>query len=125
MWLLLRNTARRGRSAEPASVRRIRSWRFCRAAAREATFVIVIVPSSLLRDYFLPPILPALPALRRMYSPEYRTPLPLYGSGLRVARTWAATWPTSSLSIPTTARRVGFSTSNEIPDGGSISTGWL
>src|SRR5262245_47182748 len=46
MWLLLRKTARRGRSAEPAIVRRIRSWRFCRAATREATFVIVIVPSS-------------------------------------------------------------------------------
>src|SRR5690349_17068780 len=46
MWLLLRKTARRGRSAEPASVRRIRSWRFCRAAPREATFVIVLVPSS-------------------------------------------------------------------------------
>src|SRR5262245_23300651 len=46
MWLLLRKTARRGRSAEPAIVRRIRSWRFCRAAPREATFVIVIVPSS-------------------------------------------------------------------------------
>ena len=29
------------------------------------------------------------------------------------------------MSIPTTARRVGFSTSKLIPDGGSISIGWL
>jgi hypothetical protein len=42
--------------------------------------------------YFFPPILPALPALRRTFSPAYRTPLPLYGSGLRVARTFAAIW---------------------------------
>jgi hypothetical protein len=27
--------------------------------------------------YFFPPILPALPALRRTFSPAYRTPLPL------------------------------------------------
>ena len=37
---------------------------------------------------------------------------------MRVARTWAATWPTSSLSIPTTARWVGFSTSKLMPAGG-------
>src|SRR5947208_15894281 len=48
MWLRLRNTARRGRSPVPASVRRIRSWRFCRAAPRVATDVIVLVPSLLL-----------------------------------------------------------------------------
>src|SRR5947207_13630365 len=45
MWLRLRNTARRGRSPVPARVRRIRSWRFCRAAPRLATDVIVLVPS--------------------------------------------------------------------------------
>ena len=39
----------------------------------------------------------ALPALRRMYSPSYLTPLPLYGSGGRNARMSAATWPTSAL----------------------------
>jgi len=44
---------------------------------------------------------------------------------LRVARTFAAIWPTSSLSMQTTARRVGFSTSKLIPLGGSISIGWL
>ena len=82
---MLRKTARRGRSAVPARWRRIRSWRLRRAAPRLATCVIVLVRQ--LRGYFLPPILPALPALRRICSPAYRTPLPLYGSGLRVART--------------------------------------
>src|SRR6476646_7137723 len=44
MWLRLRKTARRGRAAVPATVRRIRAWRFCRAAPRLATCVIVFVP---------------------------------------------------------------------------------
>src|SRR5688572_23668110 len=43
MWLRLRNTARRGRPSVPARVRRIRSWRFRRAAPRLASFVIVSV----------------------------------------------------------------------------------
>src|SRR5690606_32288779 len=33
-----------------------------------------------------PPTLPALPALRRICSPAYLMPLPLYGSGLRCDR---------------------------------------
>src|SRR5215210_1423526 len=125
MWVLLRKTARRGLDSVPSRRRRIRSWRLRRAAPRLATWVIPLIPSLLGRGdclhYFLPPILPALPALRRICSPAYRTPLPLYGSGLRVERTFAAISPTSSLSIPTTANRVGFSTSKEIPFGGSIS----
>src|SRR5512142_452245 len=44
MWLRLRNTARRGRSAVPVVWSRIRSWRFCRAAPRVATCVIGCVP---------------------------------------------------------------------------------
>src|SRR5512146_2798072 len=130
---MLRKTARRGRVAVPLRDRRIRLWRFWRAALRERAwamgwFVLLRLrgPLRTRRDaYFLPPILPALPALRRTISPAYRTPLPLYGSGLRVARTWAATRPTSSLSIPTTARRTGVSTSKLMPSGGWISTGWL
>src|SRR4029079_17660543 len=35
-----------------------------------------------------------LPSLRKMYSPRYLMPLPLYGSGLRQRRISAATWPT-------------------------------
>ena len=46
-------------------------------------------------------------------------------TGFRVARTLAATCPTSSLSMPTTASLTGVSTSNAIPAGGAISTGWL
>src|SRR4029077_19865029 len=80
------------------------------------------VPRVLL-DHLAPPPLPALPALRRICSPAYRIPLPLYGSGLRRERMKAAVCPTSSLSAPTTARRVGVSTWKLIPSGGSISTG--
>src|SRR6266542_241281 len=47
MWLRLRKTASRGRSPVPARLRRIRSWRFCRAAPRLATWVIVRGPSRL------------------------------------------------------------------------------
>ena len=43
-----------------------------------------------------------LPSLRKIYSPAYFTPLPLYGSGLRNAQIWAATWPTFWPSIPLT-----------------------
>src|SRR3954447_1596068 len=46
MWVLLRKTARRGRAPDPSTRRRIRSWRFCRAAPRLATCVIVLRPSN-------------------------------------------------------------------------------
>src|SRR5476651_518388 len=52
--------------------------------------------------YFLPPVLPALPSLRRTYSPSCRMPLPLYGSGGRMPRICAASWPTACLSAPET-----------------------
>src|SRR6478672_7353562 len=45
MWLMLRNTARRGRESVPSKWRRIRSWRLRRAALRVATCVIAFVPS--------------------------------------------------------------------------------
>src|SRR5439155_19439933 len=41
-----------------------------------------------------------LPSLRKIYSPRYLMPLPLYGSGLRQRRISAATWPTCCLSMP-------------------------
>ena len=43
-----------------------------------------------------------MPGLILTYSPSYRTPLPLYGSGLRIARTSAANSPTCCLSQPWT-----------------------
>ena len=61
---------------------------------------------------------PAFPTLRRTTSPEYRMPLPLYGSGLRSLRMFAATSPTFCLSIPLTVSLVGLSTVNEMPVGG-------
>src|SRR3954471_8381886 len=50
---------------------------------------------------------PALPALRRMTSPAYRMPFPLYGSGGRMLRISAATCPTFSLSAPSITIVVG------------------
>src|SRR5215218_8580982 len=69
--------------------------------------------------------LPVFPTLRLTTSPWYRTPLPLYGSGLRILRILAATSPTCCLSIPVTRRRVGDSTAKEIPSGAFTGTGWL
>ena len=69
--------------------------------------------------------LPAFPALRRMTSPWYRTPLPLYGSGLRSLRMLAATSPTCCLSMPETENRVGASTAKVMPSGALTRTGWL
>src|SRR4029077_9603520 len=62
--------------------------------------------------------LPALPALRRIFSPRYMTPLPLYGSGGRRPRMLAATCPTSSIEIPVTANFVWSWTSMVTPGGG-------
>src|SRR6478735_1002834 len=69
--------------------------------------------------------LPAFPTLRRTFSPAYRTPLPLYGSGLRILRMFAATSPTCCLSMPCTEKRVGASTTKVMPSGGLTTTGWL
>src|SRR6185503_3981526 len=67
--------------------------------------------------------LPAFPALRRMTSPTYFTPLPLYGSGGRIFRMFAATSPTCCLSIPATWNRVGRSTVKVMPSGAVTTTG--
>src|ERR1700712_1936173 len=68
--------------------------------------------------------LPVFPTLRRTTSPAYRTPLPLYGSGLRNLRMLAATSPTNCLSMPSTLNRIGDSTVKEIPSGALTGTGW-
>src|SRR5947209_7548710 len=67
--------------------------------------------------------LPALPGLRRTFSPRYITPLPLYGSGGRSPRMLAATWPTSSIEMPVTENFVGSWTSMLMPFGGLKRTG--
>ena len=54
--------------------------------------------------------LPRLPSFFRMYSPRYRTPFCLYGSGGRLARMEAANWPTCSLSYPVIVTLMAFST---------------
>src|SRR5919199_725317 len=51
---------------------------------------------------------PALPAFRRICSPTYLIPFPLYGSGGRSERSSAATCPTTSLSAPSTRIAVGW-----------------
>src|SRR5262249_41516925 len=51
----------------------------------------------------LPPA-PVLPTFLRSASPVYRTPLFLYGSGLRSARIFAATWPSICRSCPLSTR---------------------
>src|SRR5919108_1916186 len=66
---------------------------------------------------------PALPALRRICSPTYLIPFPLYGSGGRKLRSSAATCPTSSLSAPSTTTCVGCGAVNLIPFGALYSTG--
>ena len=58
-----------------------------------------------------------------MTSPTYFTPLPLYGSGGRIFRMFAATSPTCCLSIPATWNRVGRSTVNVMPAGALTTTG--
>ena len=52
-------------------------------------------------------------------------PLPLYGSGLRMLRMLAATWPTTSLSIPFTMTCVCAGISKVMPSGAFTSTVWL
>ena len=46
-----------------------------------------------------------MPVFIRTYSPSYRMPLPLYGSGGRDLRTTAANCPTSHLSMPEMVNR--------------------
>src|SRR5437763_899458 len=88
-----RNTESRGRP--PEARRTCRRTFAVRRLVRSATVAISRAP------YFF------LPSLRKMYSPAYLTPLPLYGSGLRNERIWAATCPTFCPSIPLTTISVG------------------
>ena len=85
--------------AEHHEARTLRRARDLLAHAQVATLRAAPRRSSespILRHY-LPP---ALPAFRRIISPAYLMPLPLYGSGGRRLRISAATWPTISLSAP-------------------------
>src|SRR5690606_841886 len=66
---------------------------------------------------------PALPALRRICSPAYLIPFPLYGSGGRSLRISAATWPTTSLLAPSTRICVGVVAVSLIPSGAWYSIG--
>ena len=77
------------------------------------------LPPHRLTHYFLP----ALPALRLMYSPSYLTPFPLYTSGGRLLLMNAATSPTVCLFVPFTDIFVFASTDNVIHAGGTIRTG--
>ena len=58
-----------------------------------------------------------MPAFRRITSPWYFTPFPLYGSGLRKLRISAATCPTSSLLIPAITTVVGLGAVIDTPAG--------
>src|SRR5438034_1278622 len=76
----------------------------------------------LLRDHFAPA--PAfLPTLRRTTSSEYLMPLPLYGSGLRSKRSFAAVSPSRALSAPRSVISVCLSISAVMPSGSGKITG--
>ncbi len=86
MWRVLRNTARRGRSAVPSIRLRSERCRFLRAA------FLKLMSTSMFFDSFYPPlpVAPALPTFFLITSSTYLTPLPLYGSGGRSSRILAA-----------------------------------
>src|SRR5258705_460577 len=84
------------------------------AIAADLPPLVLVVVSA--RHYAAPA---ALPAFRRMYSPSYLTPLPLYGSGGRKPRMSAATCPTMYLSGPLMTTRVAVSALTVMPSGGS------
>src|SRR5207244_4734152 len=88
------------------------------AAVTRFTSVLFVVHARSAPAHLVLPALPDLPALRRRRSPRYRTPLPLYGSGLRNDRILAATCPTVSLSAPLMTICVGTGTSMVMPSGG-------
>src|SRR5690349_10706923 len=76
----------------------------------------------LFRDHLAPA--PAfLPTLRRITSSEYLIPLPLYGSGSRSARSFAAVWPSSALSAPFNVIATWRSMSAVMPSGSGNTTG--
>src|SRR5437763_8273372 len=76
----------------------------------------------LFRDHLAPA--PAFfPTLRRITSSEYLIPLPLYGSGSRSARSFAAVWPSSALSAPFRVIATCRSISAVMPSGSGKTTG--
>src|SRR4029453_13817833 len=72
-------------------------------------------------QHYLPPAF--LPTFRRMYSSAYLMPLPLYGSGLRRARSLAAVCPSSALSARRKVMATWRSTSAWIPSGSGNTIG--
>src|SRR5215468_10630653 len=66
---------------------------------------------------YLPAAPAALPALRRICSPAYLMPLPLYGSGGRSARICAHTSPSTCLLLPSMVTIVWRSTLASMPGG--------
>ena len=87
-----RKTEIRGNVAHPEILERIRRLRWRRFADLFLSVLAVII----IAPYFLD----VLPALRRIVSSEYLTPLPLYGSGGRNERISAAICPICCLSAP-------------------------
>src|SRR6476469_3908662 len=66
-----------------------------------------------------------LPSLRKIYSPRYLMPLPLYGSGLRQRRISAATWPTCWRSMPLISTVFWSGVLTSMPSGTGKLTSWL
>src|SRR3954452_7255735 len=66
-----------------------------------------------------------LPSLRKMYSPRYLMPLPLYGSGLRQRRISAATCPTFWRSMPLISTVFWSGVLTSMPSGTGKFTSWL
>src|SRR5690606_7733123 len=71
----------------------------------------LVVSRSRRRDYAF------FASLRMMVSSEYFTPLPLYGSGGRKPRIFAATCPTICLSAPCTTTSVWVGVATVMPSG--------
>src|SRR4029453_254056 len=78
-------------------------------------------PDLLAGQHYLAPAF--LPTFRRMYSSAYLMPLPLYGSGLRRARSLAATCPSNALSAPLSVIETCRSISACTPSGNGKITG--
>src|SRR5262245_59040894 len=107
-----RYTTRRGRSGVPETLLRTRR---CRRLRRSACDLVRYTVRMSRLSYFA--ACAVLPALRRTFSPWYRMPLPLYGSGGRTLRISAATCPTNSLSTPSIFTCVLLSTVTLMPLG--------
>ena len=105
-----RVTTSRGRAAVPETFLRTRRCRRLRADA------VLVACRAELDDAAMATYQPFRPC-GGLTSPAYRTPLPLYGSGLRSLRMFAATSPTCCLSMPVTENLVGVSTANVMPVG--------